>query len=101
YPIFAFAGLLPWNFFATSLRFSVASLTGNSGLVTKVYFPRELFPLSAVLVSLIDFAVAFVVLVALMVYYQIGVTWAVLFLPVVLLVQIAFTIGVGLLLSMA
>ncbi|HEU4586646.1 MAG TPA: ABC transporter permease [Gemmatimonadaceae bacterium] len=101
YPIFAFAGLLPWNFFATSLRFSVASLTSNSALVTKVYFPRELFPLSAVLVSLIDFAVAFLVLAAMMVYYRTGITWTVLFLPVVLLVQVAFTMGVGLLLSMA
>jgi ABC-type polysaccharide/polyol phosphate export systems, permease component len=101
YPIFAFAGLLPWNFFATSLRFSVASLTGNSSLVTKVYFPRELFPFSAVLVSLIDFAVASVVLAAMMVYYHTGVTWTALFLPIVLLVQVAFTLGVGLILSMA
>jgi ABC-type polysaccharide/polyol phosphate export permease len=101
YPIFAFAGLLPWNFFATSLRFSVASLTSNSALVTKVYFRRELFPLSAVLVSLIDFAVAFLVLVAMMVYYRTGISWTVLFLPVILLVQIAFTMGVGLLISMA
>jgi ABC-type polysaccharide/polyol phosphate export permease len=101
YPIFAFTGLLPWNFFATSLRFSVASLTSNSALVTKVYFPRELFPLSAVLVSLIDFAVAFLVLVAMMVYYRTGISWTVLFLPVILLVQIAFTMGVGLLISMA
>jgi ABC-type polysaccharide/polyol phosphate export permease len=66
-----------------------------------VYFPRELFPLSAVLVSLIDFAVAFTVLVAMMVYYRIGVTWTVLFLPVILLVQMAFTIGMGFLLAMA
>jgi lipopolysaccharide transport system permease protein len=101
YPIYAFAGLLPWNFFATALRFSVASLTSNSTLVTKVYFPRELFPFSAVLVSLIDFAVAFTVLVAMMVYYDIGVTWAVLFLPVILLVQIVFTCGLALLLAMA
>lgn len=101
YPVFAFAGLLPWNFFASSLRFSVTSLTGNVSLVTKVYFPRELFPLSAVLVSLVDFGVAFLVLVALMVYYHIGVTWTALLLPVVLVVQIAFTMGVALLLAMA
>lgn len=101
YPVFAFAGLLPWNFFASSLRFSVTSLTGNVALVTKVYFPRELFPLSAVLVSLVDFAVASLVLVGLMVYYHIGVTWTVVLLPVVLVVQLAFTAGVALLLSMA
>jgi len=101
YPVFAFAGLLPWNFFASSLRFSVTSLTGNVALVTKVYFPRELFPFSAVLVSLVDFAVAFSVLIAMMVYYHMGVTWAALFLPVVLLVQVMFTAGIALLLSMA
>ncbi|HET7565853.1 MAG TPA: ABC transporter permease [Gemmatimonadaceae bacterium] len=101
YPIFAFAGLLPWNFFSSSLSFALGSLTGNSSLVTKVYFPRELFPISAVVVSLFDFVVAFSVLIAMMVYYQIGVTWTVLFLPVILIVQIAFTIGIALLLAMA
>ena len=101
YPIFAFAGLLPWNFFASSLRFSVTSLTGNVALVTKVYFPRELFPFSAVLVSLVDFTVAFTVLIAMMIYYHIGVTWTVFFLPVILLVQIMFTAGIALGLSMA
>ena len=57
YPLFAFCGLVAWNFFASSLRFSVTSLTSNPSLVTKVYFPREIFPFSAVLVSLVDFAV--------------------------------------------
>jgi ABC-type polysaccharide/polyol phosphate export permease len=101
YPIFAFAGLLPWNFFASSLGFAVGSITGNSSLVTKVYFPRELFPISAVLVAFFDFLVASTVLAAMMVFYHIGITWAVLFLPVILVVQIAFTIGIALLLSMA
>src|SRR5947209_18620824 len=54
YPLFAYCGLLAWNFFATSLRFSVSSLTGNMNLVAKVYFPREIFPFSAVVVCLID-----------------------------------------------
>lgn len=100
YPIFAFAGLLPWNFFASSLRFAVSSLTGNSTLVTKVYFPREIFPFSAVLVSLIDFVVASSVLIALMIWYHTPVRWTILFLPVVLLVQIAFTAGMSLVLAM-
>ena len=56
YPLFAFCGFLFWNFFASSLRFSVLSLTSNANLVTKVYFPREIFPFSAVLVCLVDFA---------------------------------------------
>jgi ABC-type polysaccharide/polyol phosphate export permease len=100
YPIFAYAGLVPWNFFASSLKFSASSLTSNSALVTKVYFPREMFPFSAIVVGLVDFAAASTVLVGLMIYYHVGVTWAVAFLPVVLLVQVAFTAGVALLLAM-
>lgn len=100
YPLFAYAGLLPWNFFASSLRFSAISLTNNPNLVTKVYFPREIFPFSAILVSLVDFAVASLVLAGLMLYYGVGVSWALLFLPVVILVQVAFTAGIALMLAM-
>ena len=57
YPVFAYCGLLAWNFLASSLRFATGSLTGNITLVTKVYFPREIFPFSALLVSLVDLAV--------------------------------------------
>lgn len=101
YPLFAFCGLLTWNFFASSLRFSVGSLTGNPSLVTKVYFPREIFPFSAVIVSLADFAVASVVLVGLMAYYGVGVGWTLAWLPVVLIAHIVFTLAVALLLAMA
>jgi lipopolysaccharide transport system permease protein len=100
YPIYAYAGLLPWNFFASSLRFAVSSLTANPTLVTKVYFPREILPFSVILVSLVDFAVGAVVLVGLMIYYHVGIHPAVLFLPVVLVVQIMFTGGVTLILAM-
>src|SRR5262245_43727341 len=100
YPIYAYAGLLPWNFFASSLRFAVSSLTANPTLVTKVYFPREILPFSVILVSLVDFAVGSVVLVGLMIYYGVGIHAAVLFLPVVLVVQIMFTAGVTLILAM-
>ena len=58
YPVYAFCGLVAWNFFSSALRFSVTSLTSNPSLVTKVYFPREIFPFSAVLVALVDFAVS-------------------------------------------
>lgn len=101
YPLFAFCGLLTWNFFAASLRFASVSLTSNVNLVTKVYFPREIFPISAVLVSLVDFAVASLVLVGLMVWYHVGIHWTLVLLPVVLLVQLAFTVAMALLLSMA
>src|SRR5262249_6682979 len=100
YPIFAYTGLLPWNLLQSSLRFATSSLTTNRVLVTKIYFPREMFPFSAILVCLVDFAVASTILIALIVYYGIGVTWTVLFLPVVLVVQLAFTAGIGLLLAM-
>jgi ABC-type polysaccharide/polyol phosphate export permease len=100
YPIFAYAGLLPWNFFASSLRFSAESLTKNTPLVTKVYFAREVLPFSAVLVSLVDFGVAASVLAALMLWYEIGVSWTILLLPVVLFVQTVFTAGIALLVAM-
>jgi ABC-type polysaccharide/polyol phosphate export permease len=100
YPIFAYAGLLPWNFFASSLRFSAESLTKNTPLVTKVYFAREVLPFSAVLVSLVDFGVAASVLAALMLWYEIGVSWTIILLPVVLFVQTVFTAGIALLVAM-
>jgi lipopolysaccharide transport system permease protein len=101
YPLFAFCGLLVWNFFASSLKFSVISLAANAGLVTKVYFPREIFPVSAVLVCFVDFAVAAIALAALMVWYKVGLHWTVVLLPVVVLVHLALTVGLALILSMA
>jgi ABC-type polysaccharide/polyol phosphate export permease len=101
YPIFAYCGLLPWNFFASSLRFAVGTLVTNRTLVTKVYFPREILPFSVILVSLVDFGVGAIMLAALMIYFKITVTAAILFMPIVLIVQILFTAGVTLLLSMA
>ncbi len=101
YPLFAYCGLLAWNFTASSLRFSVTSLTSNTNLVTKVYFPRELFPFAAVTVSLVDSAVAAVVLVFMMAFYGVSPSVTLLLLPVVLAVQVALTAGLALLLSMA
>jgi ABC-type polysaccharide/polyol phosphate export permease len=101
YPVFAYTGLLAWNLTASALRFSVSSLTANINLVAKVYFPREIFPFSAVFVSVVDYLVGALVLVAMLIYYQVPVTSTVLFLPVVLLVQVTFTAGVALFLAMA
>ena len=101
YPLFAYCGLLTWNFFAASLRISVPSLTSNGNLVTKIYFPREVFPFSAVIVSLVDFGVASLILLGMMAYYHVTPTATVLFLPVVLVVNIAFAAGVALFLSMS
>jgi lipopolysaccharide transport system permease protein len=101
YPLFAFCGLLPWSLFAASLRFGALSLTANPQLVTKVYFPREILPFSSVLVSLLDFLVGSSVLALLMAYYGFGLTSAVLALPLVLLVQLAFTAALTLIVAMA
>ena len=101
YPIFAYTGLVAWNFLASSLRFSATSLSSNPSLVTKVYFPREIFPFSSVIVSLVDAAVAGVILLALMAWYGVPLTWAVLWVPVVVAANIAFVTGLSLILAMA
>jgi lipopolysaccharide transport system permease protein len=101
YPLFAYCGLLSWNLLASSLRFSLVSLTGNVALVTKVYFPREIFPFSAVIVSATDFLIASLILVAMMIYYHVSVGVAILFLPFVVAVHLLFITAVCLLLSMA
>jgi ABC-type polysaccharide/polyol phosphate export permease len=100
YPLFAFTGLLTWNFFASSLKFAIVSLTSNSQLVSKVYFPREIFPFSSVIVCLIDFAVASILVIGMMIWYRIPITPMILLLPVVLAVHILFTLGMALLISM-
>jgi lipopolysaccharide transport system permease protein len=101
YPIYAYCGLLAWNFMASSLRFAVSSLTSNSNLVTKIYFPREIFPFAAVLVGLVDTAIGSSVLLAMMAWYGIWGGWSMLLLPVVVLVHVMFTAGLALLLAMA
>jgi lipopolysaccharide transport system permease protein len=101
YPLFAYCGLLTWNFSAASFRFAVTSLTGNGNLVSKVYFPREIFPVSSVIVSFVDFLVGSLVLVGLMAYYRVPPTWMLMVLPVVVLVHVSFTIAVAMILAMA
>ncbi len=101
YPLFAYSGLVAWNLFASSLRFSIGSLTSNIPLVTKVYFPREIFPLSVVLVCLVDFAIANGVLALMMIFYGKAPSTSLVFLPVVLLVHVAFTLSIALLVAMA
>lgn len=101
YPVFAYCGLLAWSFLASSLKFSVTSVTSSASLVTKVYFPREIFPFSTVVVCVVDFAVASLALVGLMMYYRVGVSRTIVFFPIVLATQVAFTCGIALLLAMA
>ena len=95
YPIFSFAGLLPWNLFAQGLSQSSTSIIGSANLITKVYFPRLVIPISAVLGGLVDFAVAFAILIVMMAYYGIWPNAAIVFLPLLLLLGTAAAMGVG------
>ena len=99
YPIFSYAALVPWTFFANGLGQSTNSLVGSSNLIKKVYFPRLAIPLATVLSEAVDFAIAFVVLVAMMAYFRIAPTANVVWLPLFLLLALATSLGVGLWLS--
>lgn len=99
YEVFSFAGLLPWQFFAGALSRSGTSLVGNANLLTKVYFPRLVIPISAVLAGLVDFLISFVVLLILMVSFGVYPGWGVFLVPVFLLLVIVTTLGVSLWLS--
>lgn len=95
YPVFALAGLVPWTFFSNTITASGNSLVGSAHLITKVYFPRLIVPAAAMLAGLVDFVLAFLLLVILMLYYRIPLTTQVLFLPVLVLLTALFGLGVG------
>jgi lipopolysaccharide transport system permease protein len=99
YPIFSYAALVPWTFFANGLTQSANSLVSNSNLIQKVYFPRLAIPLATVLSGGVDFALAFVLLVAMMLYYGIVPTMNIVWLPLFLLLALVTALGVGLWLS--
>ena len=99
YPLFAYCALLPWQLFAFSLTEASNSLVANERLITKVYFPRLAIPLSATLAGLVDFAIAFVVLLGMLIFYDIRPTAAIYFLPLFVLLAIITALGVGLWLS--
>jgi lipopolysaccharide transport system permease protein len=95
YPLFAYAGLLPWTFFSGAVTRSGNSLVGSAHLITKVYFPRLIIPGSAVAGGLVDFAIAFVLLAVLMVYYGVSVGVGLLMLPVLVLLTALLAFGIG------
>lgn len=99
YPLFAFAALLPWNFFANGLAQSSDSLVGSANLIRKVYFPRLAIPISAVFSGVVDFGIAFTLLLGLMGYYRMAPTANFLWLPLLLLLALVTALGVGLWLS--
>ena len=96
YPIFSFCALLPWNYFAGAFSRSSGSLASSAHLISKVYFPRLVIPISSLLSGLLDFAIAFIVLIGLMFWYNIMPTIAILWLPAFLLLAVATALGVGL-----
>jgi lipopolysaccharide transport system permease protein len=100
YPIFSFTALLPWGLFTTALSQASRSLTSNHNMITKIYFPRLVLPVASVLAGLVDFAIAFVILIGLMIYYKVTPAWGVLWaLPLFLLLAVITALGVALWLS--
>lgn len=99
YPLFLFAGLLPWNFFAHAVTAAGNSVIGNQNLITKVYFPRLIIPMSATGASAVDFAVAFVVLLVLMLCYGSVPGWGLLVVPLLAVSIMIAALGMGMLLS--
>ena len=99
YAVFSYAGLLPWQFFAAALSRSGLSLVSNASLLTKVYFPRLVIPISAVLAGLVDLGISFLVLIGLMAAYGISPTWHVVFLPLFVLLAFVTALALSLWLS--
>ncbi|MBL7199898.1 MAG: ABC transporter permease [Anaerolineae bacterium] len=96
YPLFSYAALVPWTFFANGLSNSSSSLVGSANLLRKVYFPRLVIPISAVMAGGLDFVLAFVVLVGMMLFYGIVPTAAIAWLPLLLVLALVTALGVGL-----
>lgn len=106
YPLFVYIGVLPWTFFATGLNGSIQSLTSQRDLVTKVYFPQQILPLTSIASAFFDFLVASVVLVGLVVYFDATSDWSfafrsvLLMLPLVVVIQVVLMVGLGLWLAL-
>lgn len=105
YPLFVYAGLLPWTLFANALNNASRSLVSHQNMVTKIYFPRLVLPLASVMAGVVDFLLAFLVLIGMMIYYnaagitQLTMNWAMLTLPLYLLLALVTALGVALWLS--
>jgi len=101
YPIFSYAALVPWTFFANGLTQSSNSMVASGGLIRKIYFPRLIVPLASVFAGLVDLLIAFSVLLVMMAWYGIAPTWKVIFLPAFVLLALVAACGVGLWLAAA
>lgn len=99
YSILVYSALLPWNFFSKSISYATNSLVSNRLLVTKVYFPKEVLPLSLIIANIIDFLIGFLFLIVLMVYYKVSFSFYLLLVVPIFLIQTFFTLGLSLLVS--
>ena len=95
YALMVFAGMLPWSFFATALAEASNSIIGNANLISKVYFPRLIVPIAAVMVAFVDFLISFIILLALMIWYQFMPGWQVFLLPVFAAIAFMASLGIG------
>ena len=95
YAIFSYTALVPWAYFSNSLMLTTGSLIQNSNLLSKVFFPRIVLPMSTVLSTLVDFFIAFILVIVLMIWYQVTPTLWVLFLPVLLLLMVVLSVSLG------
>jgi len=99
YPVFLYAGLLPWVYFSTAIGASMNVLIDNSPLVKKIYFPREILVFSSLIAKTFDFFLSSILFIALLIYFKITFTWYMLIFIPIFLIQFLFTYGLGLLLS--
>jgi ABC-type polysaccharide/polyol phosphate export permease len=99
YPLFLLCGLLPWNYFSDGVLSSVNSIVANANLIKKVYFPREVLPIASVLAQLVNFLLAFLILFAALLVFRAQFSPWLWTLPLVILIQTCFTVGIALLLS--
>ena len=95
HPIFLYCAMVPWVFFQSALNFSTNSISGNMNLVKKIYFPREIFPIASVLAGVVDFLIASGIFAGMLWYYHLPLTWGLLWLPLLFLVELAFVLGVA------
>ncbi len=99
FPVFLLCGLLPWNFFSSSVMGSTTSVVGNAALIKKVYFPREVLPLSMILANLVHFLIAMIVLFGMILIFRIPLTIWIIYLPLIIFIQVIFTMGISLFLA--
>ena len=96
YPLFLLVGLLPWIFFSSAVASATDSVANGASLVTKVYFPREVLPIAAILTKVVDLGVGLLILVGLMVYHGHAPAWTVVWVPLLFLIHFVFTLGISL-----